>query len=94
MSASMILGILLTFAPLGYYPAYMRSADETGIFQFIRLVWQVDPQSDLNLGGMFMWIIAGLLYFASLLIVISRLYINPEEYETAEQGGVENEQLR
>ena len=79
MSANMILGILLTFAPLGYYPTYMRSSDGTGIFRLIRTVWELDPQSDLNLGGMFMWIIGGLLYFASLMAVISRLYSNPEE---------------
>jgi len=82
MSANMILGILLTYAPLGYYPTYMQSADATGLF--IRTVWKLDPQSDLNLGGMFMWIIGGLLYFASLLAVFSRLYSNPEDWETME----------
>jgi cytochrome c oxidase assembly factor CtaG len=80
MAANMILGILLTFAPLGYYPTYMRSSDTTGLFRLIRTVWKLDPQSDLNLGGMFMWIIGGLLYFALLLVVICRLYrVNPEE---------------
>ena len=85
MSANMILGILLTFSPLGYYPAYMRSSDDS-VFQLIRTVWKLDPQSDLNLGGMFMWIIGGLLYFVSLLAVISRLYLNPEDWEPTEQG--------
>ncbi len=86
MSADMILGILLTFAPLGYYPTYMGSSGDTGLFQLIRTVWKLDPQSDLNLGGMFMWIIGGLLYFVSLLAVISRLYRSPEEWKTAEKG--------
>ncbi|MEJ2475598.1 MAG: cytochrome c oxidase assembly protein, partial [Desulfobacterales bacterium] len=67
MSANMLLGILLTFAPLGYYPTFMRSSDGTGIFRLIRTVWEIDPQSDLNLGGMFMWIIGGLMYFVSLM---------------------------
>ncbi|MEJ2690156.1 MAG: cytochrome c oxidase assembly protein, partial [Deltaproteobacteria bacterium] len=69
----------LTYSPLGYYPAYMHSSDTTGVFRLIRTVWKLDPQSDLNLGGMFMWIIGGLLYFALLLVVICRLYRNPEE---------------
>ncbi len=88
MSANMILGILLTFAPPGYYPTYMRSSDGTGagIFRFIRTVWKLDPQSDLNLGGSFMWMICGLLYFAPLLAVISRLYPETEKRETAEKG--------
>jgi cytochrome c oxidase assembly factor CtaG len=83
MSANMLLGILLTFSPLGYYPTYMRSSGSDGIFRFIRTAWKLDPQSDLNLGGMFMWIIGGLMYFVSLMAVFSRLYRNPEDWETA-----------
>ncbi len=86
MAANMILGILLTYSPLGYYPTYMRSSDATGVFRLIRTVWKLDPQSDLHLGGMFMWIVGGLLYFASLLAVFSRLYRDPEEWKTAEKG--------
>ncbi|MDR3570438.1 MAG: cytochrome c oxidase assembly protein [Syntrophobacteraceae bacterium] len=85
MSANMILGIVLTYAPLGYYPAYMHSSGDA-VFRFIRTVWKLDPQSDLNLGGAFMWMICGLPYFVSLLVVISRLYSNPEEWESAEKG--------
>lgn len=85
MSADMILGILLTFAPLGYYPAYMRSSGDA-VFRFIRTVWKLDPRSDLNLGGSFMWMICGLLYFVPLLAVISRLYPKTEERETAKKG--------
>jgi putative membrane protein len=85
MSANMILGILLAFSPLGYYHTYIHS-DGTGISRLIRTVWKLDPQSDLNLGGMFMWIIGGLLYFSAMLAVISRLYRNPEEWETTEKG--------
>ena len=86
MSANMILGILLSFSPLGYYPMYMGSSDGSALFQLIRTVWKLDPQSDLNLGGMFMWIIGGLLYFVSLLAVTIRLYSNPEDWEPAEKG--------
>ena len=86
MSANMILGILLSFSPLGYYPTYLGSSDGSAIFQLIRTVWKLDPQSDLNLGGMFMWIIGGLLYFVSLLAVTIRLYSNSEDWEPAEKG--------
>jgi cytochrome c oxidase assembly factor CtaG len=86
-SANMILGILLTFSPLGYYPTYMRSTDGTGIFRFIRKVWELDPQSDLNLGGMFMWIVGGLLYFAAMIIVISRLFRSSEQQGENEGTG-------
>ncbi len=93
MSANMLLGILLTFSPLGFYPTYMHSSGDAGIFQFIRTVWKIDPQSDLNLGGMFMWIIGGLLYFASLMAVFCRLYRNSEDWEPAEKG-FENAKLQ
>jgi len=93
MSANMILGILLTFAPVGYYPIYMASSDDTEIFQLIRTVWKLDPQSDLNLGGMFMWIVGGLLYFVSLLAVTIRLHTKPEDLRPAEKG-FENAKLQ
>ena len=86
LSANMILGILLTFSPLGYYPRYMRPAGGNAIFRLIRARWELEPQEDLNLGGMFMWIIGGLLYFASMLVAISRLYRNPEERTAADKG--------
>ena len=79
-------GDIADLFPLGYYPTYLRSSDGTGFLRLIRTVWKLDPQSDLNLGGMFMWIIGGLLYFASLLAVISRLFRRPEEQETEEKG--------
>jgi cytochrome c oxidase assembly factor CtaG len=92
MSANMILGILLTYSPLGYYPTYMGSSGDP-VFQLIRTVWKLDPQSDLNLGGMFMWIIGGLLYFTILMAVISRLYHNPEDWKSAKKG-VEDAKLQ
>lgn len=93
MSANMILGILLTFSPVGYYPTYLNSSDGTEVFQLIRTVWKLDPQSDLNLGGMFMWIIGGLLYFVSLLTVTIRLYRTPADWQPAEKG-IENAKLQ
>ena len=85
LTANMILGILLAFAPVGYYPRYVRPIDGDAVFRLIRMGWKLDPQSDLNLGGMFMWIIGGLLYFASMLTVISRLYTR-EERMAAHKG--------
>ncbi|MCC6347957.1 MAG: cytochrome c oxidase assembly protein [Nitrospirales bacterium] len=84
LSANMILGILLTFAPVGYYPRYMRPTDDA-VYRFVRTVWKLDPQSDLDLGGMFMWIVGGLLYFSAMLAAISRLY-SPEERMAAHKG--------
>ncbi len=87
MCTSMILGILLTFSPLGFYPVYMRPDDADPILIFVRSVWKLYPQADLNLGGLFMWIIGGLIYFAAMLGVISRLFRDEEAGEDEGQGG-------
>jgi cytochrome c oxidase assembly factor CtaG len=77
-AAEMLLGILLTFAPLGYYPTYMRTVPGTGteaqVFSLIRDVWGVAPKFDLQLGGLIMWVLGGLFYFAAFMIVAARLF--------------------
>lgn len=78
MSANMILGVLLTFAPLGYYPTYMRSSDGSGVFKLIRTVWGIDAQADLQLGGVIMWVFGGLMFFWSLMAVVARWYRESE----------------
>jgi len=77
-AAEMLLGILLTFAPLGYYPTYMHPGTGTGIegqvFSLIRDTWEITPQFDLQLGGLIMWVIGGLFYFGALMAVTARLF--------------------
>lgn len=47
-----ILGALLTFAPTLWYPAYAATAPE----------WGLTPLQDQQIGGLIMWVPAGLLY--------------------------------
>ena len=81
-AAEMLLGVLLTFAPLGYYPAYMRSGTGAGIeaqvFRLIRDAWEITPQFDLQLGGLIMWVIGGFFYFGALMTVTARLFQRSE----------------
>jgi cytochrome c oxidase assembly factor CtaG len=72
-TANMLLGILLTFAPLGYYPKYMQSGSN-GVFKLIRNVWGIDPKSDLQLGGLSMWVLGGIFYFIVVMAVVARLF--------------------
>jgi putative membrane protein len=51
-----ILGAVLTFVPLGLYPAYLRPKDEFGMLRLIRDTWGLDPKSDQQLGGLLMWV--------------------------------------
>jgi putative membrane protein len=47
-----ILGALLTFSSTVWYPAYIQTAR----------LWSVDPLEDQEVGGLIMWIPAGLIY--------------------------------
>ena len=56
-----ILGALLTFAPIIWYPAYSQRA----------LAWGVSPVADQQIGGLIMWIPAGLVYLAAGLALFA-----------------------
>lgn len=73
-AANMLLGVLLTFAPVGAYPHYMRSSDGTGIFRLIRQGWGIDAAQDLHLGGLVMWVVGGLIFLVALVGVFGRWY--------------------
>ena len=76
--ANMLLGVLLTFAPVGAYPHYMRSSDGTGVFHLIRDVWGIDAAQDLHLGGLLMWVVGGLVFLVALVGVFARWYREDE----------------
>ena len=65
-----ILGIIITFAPLGWYPAYLHPRDDLGILPLIRNQWRISPVVDQQLGGLLMWVPAGLIYFVMIVSAI------------------------
>lgn len=65
-----ILGIIITFAPLGWYPAYLHPHDELGILPLIRNQWGLSAAADQQLGGLLMWVPVGLIYFAVIVVEI------------------------
>jgi putative membrane protein len=56
-----LLGALLTFAKTVWYPAYL---DQTN-------AWGLTPLEDQQIGGLIMWIPAGLVYFAAALALFA-----------------------
>ena len=59
-----ILGALLTFSPSVWYPAYAQTAPD----------WGLSALEDQQLGGLIMWVPAGLTYiFAAMLIITAWL---------------------
>ena len=54
---SSLLGALLTFAPTPWYPAYAHTT----------AAWGLTPLEDQQLGGLVMWIPAGVVYLLAAL---------------------------
>lgn len=77
-SAHTVLAIILTFAPLGHYPAYINPADPYGILPIIRGDWGLTPLADQQWGGLLMWVPACLVYLSFILATLARWYRMPE----------------
>ena len=73
-----ILGIILTFMPVGYYPAYVHPQDAYGASSLIRNGWGISPEIDQQLGGLLMWVPGCSVYFVAILALIARWFGQPE----------------
>ena len=78
-AASSALGIILTFVPVGLYPAYLQPFDILGILPLLREQWGLTPAVDQQIGGLLMWIPGSLVYLAGIIGAISRWYSLPDE---------------
>lgn len=87
--ASSALGILLTFATPGIYPAYIFPYDRLNILAQIRGDWGLTLAVDQQLGGLFMWVPGSLVYLFAILSGLARWYGSPEEdgFTAAHEGG-------
>lgn len=76
--ACTLLGIILTFAPPGLYPAYLHPHDTLGVLPLLRHSWGLSPAIDQQLGGLLMWVPACLVYLSAIIAVLVRWYGAPE----------------
>lgn len=77
--ASSVLGILITFAPAGLYPAYLAPGDARGVLSLVRDGWGLSPATDHQLGGLLMWVPCCLVYLCAIMLTLARWYNAPEE---------------
>ena len=75
MVANTILGIILTFVPVGLYPHYLHPEDELGALSLIRHGWGLSAAADQQLGGLIMWVGGGLVFLAAILGILRRWYL-------------------
>lgn len=61
--SSGVLGALLTFAPTAWYPAYEATT----------MAWGFTPVQDQQLGGLIMWVPAGVVYLGAGLFFLASL---------------------
>ena len=76
-----ILGIVLTFMPVGHYPAYLHPKDELGALDLIRNRWGISAAQDQRLGGLLMWVPGCSVYFVAILAIIGQWYARPDSEE-------------
>ena len=70
--ANDVLGVLLTFAPVGLYPLYTRPATGSPARTLIRYDWGLDPAADQQLGGLLMWVVGMLFFLWAVLAAYAR----------------------
>lgn len=73
-----VLGALLTFAPHPLYPAYLNTT----------AAWGMTPLEDQQLGGLIMWVPAGLILLATALILFAQWLAAMERRALAPQRRV------
>jgi putative membrane protein len=71
-----ILGALLTFAPTVWYPAYIATAP----------AWNLTPLQDQQIGGLIMWVPAGVVYLGFSLALFAAWLRQSEARATAILG--------
>jgi putative membrane protein len=70
--ANTVLGAVITFAPVGLYPAYLAPKDDLGILPLIRERWELSPGLDQQRGGLLMWVPGCGVYLGAILFAITR----------------------
>jgi putative membrane protein len=75
---STVLGILITFLPVGHYRPYLHPSDELGALHLIRNTWGISAAEDEKLAGLLMWVPACTIYFGVMLMELGRWYRTPD----------------
>lgn len=80
-----ILGILITFASVGLYAAYLNPVDTYGILSLLRNDLCITPGVDQQIGGLTMWIPGCLIYLLASMLTFVRWYRSPEDEDLVDQ---------
>jgi putative membrane protein len=77
-TACTLLGVAVTLSPVEICSAYLFPVDKLGAMPLLREGWGLTPQRDQQIGGLFMWMPACLVYGVAILGVLARWYREPD----------------
>ncbi len=86
-----ILGLLITFAPVGIYTHYINIADPYGYLPMIRNGWKISAAADQQAAGLTMWVPCCFIYLtASMVLLIEWFDSDNTDYSKAGKMGLES----
>jgi cytochrome c oxidase assembly factor CtaG len=80
-----LLGLLITFAPLGTYFHYQNLMDSYGYLAIIRNEWKISAAMDQQMAGLIMWVPCCLIYLTASMILLIKWFDAKEPGSTMVQ---------
>lgn len=93
-AVSTVLGIVITFLPVGYYHPYLHPIDELGALRLVRETWGISAVEDEKLAGLLMWVPGCTIYFVVLLLELARWFNIPDPDKQALLATTNSKELR
>jgi cytochrome c oxidase assembly factor CtaG len=75
---STLLGVVITFLPVGFYKPYLHPMDSLGALHLIRDTWGISAAEDQKLAGLLMWVPGCSMYFVVMLVELGRWFGTPD----------------
>lgn len=69
-----LLGLLITFAPVGIYTHYLTINDTDGLLPLIRNQWSISTATDQQAGGLIMWVPCCFIYLTASMILLIKWF--------------------
>ena len=85
-----ILGLMITFAPLGIYSHYLNITDSYGYLNLIRNQWKISAGIDQQAAGLIMWVPCCLIYLSASMVILISWFDKKEIYEIPKAAVINN----
>ena len=85
-----ILGLMITFAPLGIYSHYVNIADTYGYLHVIRNQWKISAGIDQQAAGLIMWVPCCFIYLTASMAILINWFDKKELYPVPETAAINN----